>query len=318
MNSPRAATGQRWKYLADGKTIGKTPVRLERGSNQIRAHANLSVPGPVDLTVSACSAPAIWASCGSIRRMTLRRPKVLYISQGSGRHRCQSAAGPRRRAVRRSPRRPDVVPRNSNDVRCWSSTIRISKAFPPARKDEIEDFVEQGGGFFDHRRRAQRLPGRQEDRGRAGPHAAGEGGAAAFAGRHLRRADHRQVVVDGRPQDGTGAHSPPSVSSTTCGPSTTSAFSSSTTRSSGPFRCAAPKTSSLIKRLVAGITPDGGTQIAPALSEAFRKIAYATRHLQAHRAAHGRHLRRRRFPRSLARSRGQNKSPSRRSASARM
>ena len=40
-----------------------------------------------------------------------------------------------------------------------------------------------------------------------------------------------------------------------------------------PLRRAEDKT--LIKRLVAGITPDGGTQIAPALSEAFRKIAAA-------------------------------------------
>ena len=31
---------------------------------------------------------------------------------------------------------------------------------------------------------------------------------------------------------------------------------------------------SLIKRLIAGITPDGGTQIAPALTEAYRKIVY--------------------------------------------
>jgi hypothetical protein len=31
---------------------------------------------------------------------------------------------------------------------------------------------------------------------------------------------------------------------------------------------------SLIKRLIAGITPDGGTQIAPALTEAYRKILY--------------------------------------------
>ena len=28
----------------------------------------------------------------------------------------------------------------------------------------------------------------------------------------------------------------------------------------------------LIKRLIAGITPDGGTQIAPALTEAYRRI----------------------------------------------
>ncbi len=37
-----------------------------------------------------------------------------------------------------------------------------------------------------------------------------------------------------------------------------------------PIRKAEDK--SLIKRLIAGITPDGGTQIAPALNEAFRRI----------------------------------------------
>src|SRR5215471_18216284 len=39
-----------------------------------------------------------------------------------------------------------------------------------------------------------------------------------------------------------------------------------------PVRKAEDRT--LIKRLIAGITPDGGTQIAPALSEAYRKILY--------------------------------------------
>src|SRR5689334_3639965 len=33
---------------------------------------------------------------------------------------------------------------------------------------------------------------------------------------------------------------------------------------------------STIKRMIAGITPDGGTQIAPALSEAYRKISAQT------------------------------------------
>jgi Ca-activated chloride channel homolog len=40
-----------------------------------------------------------------------------------------------------------------------------------------------------------------------------------------------------------------------------------------PLRKAEDKT--LIKRLVAGITPDGGTQIAPALGESFRKVSAA-------------------------------------------
>ncbi len=48
VSSPREGAGT-LEVLADGKTIGKTPVRLERGLNRIRAHANLSVAGAVDL-----------------------------------------------------------------------------------------------------------------------------------------------------------------------------------------------------------------------------------------------------------------------------
>ena len=33
---------------------------------------------------------------------------------------------------------------------------------------------------------------------------------------------------------------------------------------------------SLIKRLISGITPDGGTQIAPALAEAYRRVLPST------------------------------------------
>ena len=40
-----------------------------------------------------------------------------------------------------------------------------------------------------------------------------------------------------------------------------------------PIRHAEDK--SLIKRLISGITPDGGTQIAPALKEAYRRIMAA-------------------------------------------
>jgi Mg-chelatase subunit ChlD len=41
-----------------------------------------------------------------------------------------------------------------------------------------------------------------------------------------------------------------------------------------PIRRAEDRT--LIKRLISGITPDGGTQIAPALNEAYRKILPTT------------------------------------------
>ena len=41
-----------------------------------------------------------------------------------------------------------------------------------------------------------------------------------------------------------------------------------------PIRKAEDRT--LIKRLIGGVTPDGGTQIAPALAEAYRKIQTST------------------------------------------
>ena len=58
---------------------------------------------------------------------------------------------------------------------------------------------------------------------------------------------------------------------------------------------------STIKRLIAGITPDGGTQIAPALSEAYRKIAARWQHVPSHRASYRRYLGRRRQPESCKR-----------------
>ncbi len=55
------------------------------------------------------------------------------------------------------------------------------------------------------RRRAQHVQGRQRrSSGRAGSRAAAREAAAAIAGRHGGGADHRQVVVDGRQEDGPG------------------------------------------------------------------------------------------------------------------
>ena len=69
-----------------------------------------------------------------------------------------------------------------------------------------------------------------------------------------------------------------------------------------PIRRAEDKT--LIKRLISGIVPDGGTQIAPALAEAYRKSAAGPRHVQAHRAADGRNFGRGRQSGSVQRSGG--------------
>ncbi len=69
-----------------------------------------------------------------------------------------------------------------------------------------------------------------------------------------------------------------------------------------PMRSAEDTT--LIKRLISGIVPDGGTQIAPALAEAYRKVLPSRRHFQAHRTADRRNFGRRRQSRSVQRGGG--------------
>ena len=110
-----------------------------------------------------------------------------------------------------------------------------------------------------------------------------------IARRHGRGADHRQIVVDGRrkielarlaaigvvenlrPIDSVGV-----------------LIFDNSFQWAVPIRKAEDRAT--IKRLISGITPDGGTQIAPALTEAYARSA-AAGGLQAHRAADGRHFR---------------------------
>ena len=65
----------------------------------------------------------------------------------------------------------------------------------------------------------------------------------------------------------------------------------------------------MIKRLIAGIRPDGGTQIAPALDRSVQARAADAGHLQTHRPDDRWNLRRRRQLRSGALSDRRAKSP---------
>ncbi len=144
VTSPRAGAGS-LEVMADGKTIGKTPVRLERGENRIRAHANLTVAGAVDLSV-ALDAPGL-GDLHFDQALTLRRPKVLYVSNdpATGDANLTQALAAAQVDVQRAS---DPVSTKLNDVQLMILNNQDLESIPAGRKDAIETFVKEGGGLL--------------------------------------------------------------------------------------------------------------------------------------------------------------------------
>ncbi|MGD0438885.1 MAG: VWA domain-containing protein, partial [Bryobacteraceae bacterium] len=259
---------------AEGKALGSNAVKLEKGSNQIRVHASLSEAGVLNL------AGVIRAgNLGDIRfnrAMTLRRPKVLFISQdpdGSESHLMQTLAAAQFDVERTS----DPMHGRLSDYQLVVLNNQDLESLPAARKDETEKFVKEGGGllviagehnvYADDKKTEDAL-----DRtlpAKLAPPRSPEGTAvvliidksSSMEGRkiELARLAAIGVVENLRPIDLVGV-----------------LIFDNSFQWAVPIRRAEDKT--MIKRLISGIVPDGGTQIAPALAEAYRKVlpAHAT------------------------------------------
>jgi Ca-activated chloride channel family protein len=146
------------------------------------------------------------------------------------------------------------------------------ESLPPARKTQIEDYVKQGGGLliiggerniYLEKNRAEEDPLERAMAAKLAPPRSPEGTcvvmivdkSSSMEGRkmELARLAAIGVIENLRPVDMLGVL----------------IFDNS-------FQWAVPirrtEDRALLRRLVSGIMPDGGTQIAPALQEAFRKI----------------------------------------------
>jgi uncharacterized membrane protein/uncharacterized protein YegL len=270
VTSPRSAQGA-LEVQADGKTIGKTPVMLEPGDNHIKAHANLTASGAVDVAVTLRA-----AGLSDVRfdqAVTLRRPKVLYVSQdppGTETNFLEAMASAQfdvqRASTLDTSKLADfqIVVLNNIDLEKISGS----------RKDDLETFVKQGGGLMVVGGEKNVYPEGKKiedalDRAlpaKVAPPRSPEGTcvvliidkSSSMEGRKIELARQAAIgVIDNlRPIDMVGV-----------------LIFDNSFQWAVPIRRAEDKT--LIKRLVAGITPDGGTQIAPALSESFRKILTA-------------------------------------------
>ena len=253
---------------AEGKLLGANPVNLTRGDNQVRVHASLTEAGALNL--SGVIRATNLGDVSFDRAITLRRPKVLYVSQdpeGTESHLIQSLAA----AQFEVDRTTDPVHGALAGYQLLVLNNLDLESLPLSRKDEIESFVKQGGGLlviagernlYNDTKTAEDSLDRTMPAKLAPPRSP-EGTAvvliidksSSMEGRKIELARLAAIgVVDNlRPIDLVGVL----------------IFDNS-------FQWAVPirrvEDKALIKRLIAGIVPDGGTQIAPALAEAYRKV----------------------------------------------
>ena len=274
LDSPRAAHAT-VEISAEGKPLGASRVNLTAGTNQFRAHASVSATGAIELAgrVSAAGlGQSLGQSLGEAHfdsALTLRRPRVLLITNDPAdaeAHLLRTLAA-NQFDVQRAP---SGLPDKLDDYQLVIFNNWDMQSVPLPRKAAVEEFVKQGGGLlWIGGDRNVYVEKKEEDAlertlpAKLAPPRTPEGTAvvliidksSSMEGKKMELARQAAVgVVENlRPTDQVGV-----------------LIFDNSFQWSVPLRRADDRTS--IKRLISGITPDGGTQIAPALTEAYRKI----------------------------------------------
>ncbi|HYM09579.1 MAG TPA: VWA domain-containing protein [Bryobacterales bacterium] len=267
VRSPRAAPAT-VEITAEGKPIGRAAVKLAAGTNTLRVRVQLDAAGATPVT-GVVRAEGL-GEARFDRVISLRRPRLLLLTQEPPealRHLRQVIDAARFDVVEA----PALPPRPLREFQVVLAVNSDVESWPADQKKQAEEYVREGGGFAliagennvyaEHKQSddaVQRmLPAK------IAPPRTPEGTAvvliidksSSMEGKkmELARLSAIGVVENLRPIDQVGVL----------------IFDNS-------FQWAVPMRKAdnlaLIKRLIAGITPDGGTQIAPALNEAYRQI----------------------------------------------
>lgn len=266
VTAPRA-TAASVEITAEGRVLGTSQVALEQGPNQLRVHASLSAAGAVDLA-GTLEAPGL----GSVRfaqAVTLRRPRVLFLSEdppGTEAHLLRTLE-----AAQFDVTQAAALPSGGfTDYQILVFNNWNLEALSAPKKAGIEGYVKQGGSVLviggERNVYLEKTAEDALDRAlpaKLAPPRTPEGTcvvlildkSSSMEGKKMELAKLAAIgVVDNlRPIDMVGV-----------------LIFDNSFHWAVPIRRAEER--SLIKRVIAGITPDGGTQIAPALQEAYRRI----------------------------------------------
>ena len=266
LHSPKASSAT-VETMAEGKPLGESRVELAAGANRLRLQARVNAAGAVALS-GKVMAPGL----GELRfesAATLRRPRALVVSSDPAdseahlRHTLEANQFDVESA-------PNGVPEKLDGFQLLIVNNWDMNEVPPLRKAAIEDFVKKGGGLlYIAGERSIYVEKKREDAldqslpAKLAPPRSRDGAAVALVidksasmeGRkiELARLAATGVVNNLRLEDTVGV-----------------LVFDNTFQWAVPMRRVDERAS--INRLIAGIQPDGGTQIAPALAEAYKRI----------------------------------------------
>lgn len=266
ISSPRSARAQ-VRISAEGKSLGTSPIDLQTGLTTLRVHARVNSTGATSL-IGKVSADAL-GEFPFAQAIDLKRGKVLYVSRDpagteanlmQALHQAEFDVTRDTSLTDRGLDSYQLVVLNNVDL-AW---------FSDAQKSSLEQYVNNGGGLLliGGERQVYKQDKQMDALDRAlpaqlAPPKSAKGicvaliidKSSSMEGRKIELARLSAIgVIDHlKPVDTIGVL----------------IFDNS-------FQWAVPmrraQDTSLIKRLISGVTPDGGTQIAPALAEAYRKV----------------------------------------------
>lgn len=262
---------------AEGKTLGDDSVALHKGTNFVRVHARVESEG-----VAAVSGVVHGGAAGDVafeRAVDLKRARVLYLSQdpaGSESNLLQAF----KEADVNVVTTPATLKTSLADIQLVILNNLDLETISADDKARLEEYVNGGGGVLligGERQvyRADKPPDALDNLlpAKLVPPQTPEGicvaliidKSSSMEGRkiELARLSASGVVDHLRPTDSIGI-----------------LIFDNSFQWAVPMRRASEKAQ--IKRLISGISPDGGTQIAPALTEAYRRVVIsnsATKHI---------------------------------------
>jgi uncharacterized membrane protein len=257
------------ELAAEGKSLGKSFADLVDGVNHLRLQASVNAVGAIDLA-GKISADGLGETHFE-DAVTLRSPRVLLVS-----HDPESSEAHLLHTLQanqfETERNPNGVPEKLDAYQLVIVNNWDMESIPAPRKAALEEFVKRGGGLVwigGERNVYVDKKGRPEDAlertlpARIAPPRSQEGTAvvliidksSSMEGRKitLARLAAIGVVENLRPVDSVGV-----------------LIFDNSFQWAVPLRKADDRAA--IKRLISGIEPDGGTQIAPALTEAYQRI----------------------------------------------
>jgi uncharacterized membrane protein len=268
LESPGAAQAT-VELTAEGKSIGTHQAELAAGANHLRLQASINSAGAIALAGKISA-----SGLGETRfedALTLRRPRVLLVTRDPAPSEAY-LAGVLETNQFEVDRSPNGIPDKLDDYQLIAINNWDMEGIPAPHKLALEDFVRKGGGLCwiagEHNVYVEKKD-RPEDAlertlpAKLAPPRSPEGTAvvliidksSSMEGRKIELARLAAIgVVDNlRDIDSVGV-----------------LIFDNSFQWAVPIRKANDRAA--IKRLISGITPDGGTQIAPALTEAYQRI----------------------------------------------